>query len=618
MRDCKFFRQLSLLVVDVLLVYAAYFVAFFLYENFVLSYVSFVEFVGDFVVIGLSVIVVFYLMGLYNSVWVFAGISELVRVFVANLVGFGVVLGLSLLIGNVTPVSIHIIGWVLMFLFSGFFRFSFRVFRYYGRLRRKGLVDQRRVLVIGAGQAGVLCVRDMLLNDALGLVPVAFIDDDVNKLDSLVSGVRVVGDRDSIGSVVESLGIDLILLAIASIGFDDKRDILNICKGTGCEVRVMPDVVSLLSEKVGLDNLRPVRIEDLLGRSPVVLDRVRVDSYVAGKVVLVTGGAGSIGSQLCRDVLKHGPLRLVVLDISENGLFALEHEFSRLGSGVVVSYVVASVRDRKRLEQVFSEFRPDVVFHAAALKHVPLMEINPGEAIKTNVFGTVNLARVADAFGVSRFVMISSDKAVNPVNVMGATKRICEVFLSAFDGRSRTEFVAVRFGNVLGSAGSVVPLFLEQIRSGGPVTVTHRDMTRFFMTIPEACELVLEAGAFANGGEVFVLDMGEPVKIYDLACDLIWLCGLRPNLDVEIKFTGLRPGEKLFEETLRDDEGLSLTANDKIFVSYPLKLDFDEVVSKIDGFVSVLESGDRELLIQQIESLVWSYTRFEDSLKDVA
>lgn len=609
-------RRFWMMLADIVLINISYIIAILLYANYSLSYISFVDLIMDFAVIGSIVVLVFYSMSLYNNIWIYAGINEIVRILEANFLSFVLVASLAMIVGNNTPVNVHIIAWFLMFFFSGFFRFSFRLIYLYGNMRRKMVEASKRVLIIGAGQAGVLCLRDMRLNVDLGYFPVVFVDDDISKHGRYISGIKVVGDRHCIGAVVEELGVDLILLAIACIDAESKKEILNICKKTSCEVKVMPNIVSLLNEKVGIDNLREVKLEDLLGRNPVSLDRARIDEYIKGKVVLVTGGAGSIGSQLCRDILCHGPKELVVLDITENGMFNLEHEFNRLNSNVRVSYVMASIRDKSRLEMVFSEYRPDVVFHAAALKHVPLMELNPGEAVKTNVLGTVNLAKVADEYGVSKFVMISSDKAVNPVNIMGATKRICEIYLTAFDSRSKTEFVAVRFGNVLGSAGSVVPLFIEQIKNGGPITITHKEITRFFMTIPEASELVLEAGAYAKGGEVFVLDMGSPVKIYDLACDLIWLCGLRPFEDIEIKVTGLRPGEKLFEETLREDEGLSMTANDKIFVSYPLKLDFDEVVSKIDGFVPVLVSGDRELLVQQIESLVWSYTRFEDSLKD--
>ena len=606
------FRKLVMVLVDVFLVSLSYLIGFFLYDHFTLSYESFVNFVGDSLVVSLIVVMVFFFMSLYNNVWVFAGLYEVNRIIGANIVAFCIIVPVSSLLGNGTALNVHIIAFVFMVILSGSFRFSFRLIGYYGKMRRKLMSEYKRVLIIGAGQAGVYCLRDMRLNEGLGYVPVAFVDDDASKLGSYVSGIRVVGNRDCIRDVVESMNIDLIMLGIASIGADDKREILNICKETGCEVKIMPDIVSLLNEKVGLGNLRKVKLEDLLGRSPVKLDRARIDEYIKGKVVLVTGGAGSIGSQLCRDILLHGPKELVVLDMYENGLFAIEHEFNKLGSDIKISYVVASIRDRRKLELVFSKYRPDVVFHAAALKHVPLMELNPGEAIKTNVLGTMKLAQVADMFGVSKFVMISSDKAVNPVNVMGATKRICEVYLTSLNGRSETEFVAVRFGNVLGSAGSVVPLFLDQIRAGGPVTITHKEITRFFMTIPEASELVLEAGAYARGGEVFVLDMGKPVKIYDLARDLIWLSGLRPDEDIEIKVTGLRPGEKLYEETLRDDEGLSRTANDMIFVSRPLHFDFDEMSSKVEGFIPLLEHEDREAILQQIESMVWSYTRFEN------
>ncbi len=605
-------KRFWMMLVDVILVNTSYVVAVLLYANYDWANIPFMSLFRYFAVVSLIIILVFNIFSLYNNIWIYAGIQEVIRILGANILSFIMMTSLFSIIGSGIPLNIHIIAWVFMFFFSGFFRFSFRLIASYNNMRRKMTGAPKRVLIIGAGQAGVLCLRDMKLNVGLGYLPVALIDDDPSKHGSYISGVKIVGGRDSIGPVVKSMGINLILLAIASIDPENKKEILNICKKTGCEVKIMPNIVNLLSDKVSLDNLREVNLEDLLGRNPVSLDRETTDKYIKGKVVLVTGGAGSIGSQLCRDIIGHGPKELIVLDISENGIFNLEHEFNNLKSGVKIAYVIASIRDKRKMELIFGKYKPDLVFHAAALKHVPLMEQNPAEAIKTNVLGTVKLAKVADAYGVGKFVMISSDKAVNPVNVMGATKRICEIYLTALNGRSKTEFVAVRFGNVLGSAGSVVPLFLDQIRAGGPVTITHKDMTRFFMTIPEASELVLEAGAYAKGGEVFILDMGSPVKIYDLAYDLIWLSGLRPFKDIEIRVTGLRPGEKLYEETLLEEEGLTLTANDKIFVTEPMKYDFEELSQKVEGFIPLLEFEERESLIQQIESLVFSYTRFDD------
>jgi len=600
------------MLVDVILVNTSYVVAVLLYANYNWSNVTFINMFRYFAVVSVVIILVFSIFSLYNSIWMYAGIQELIRILGANILSFIMVTSFFSIVGSGIPLNIHIIAWVFMFFFSGFSRFSFRLFSFYDSKRIKMTGAPKRVLIIGAGRAGALCLRDMKVNVGLGYLPVALIDDNVSKHGSYISGVKVIGGRESIGPVVKSMNINLILLAIANVDPESKKDILNVCKKTGCEVKIMPNIVNLLSDKVGLENLREVNLEDLLGRNPVSLDREMTEKYIKGKVVLVTGGAGSIGSQLCRDILGHRPKELIILDISENSVFNLEHELNNLRSGIKISYVIASIRDKRKMELVFAKYSPELVFHAAALKHVPLMEQNPAEAIKTNVLGTIKLAQVADAYGVGKFVMISSDKAVNPVNVMGATKRICEIYLTALDGRSKTEFVAVRFGNVLGSAGSVVPLFLDQIRAGGPVTITNKDMTRFFMTIPEASQLVLEAGAYAKGGEVFILDMGSPVKIYDLAYDLIWLSGLRPFKDIEIKVTGLRPGEKLYEETLLEEEGLSMTANDKIFVTRPVKYDFDELSIKVEGFIPLLEYEESELIIQQIESLVCSYCRFED------
>lgn len=608
----SFLKRFWMMLVDVILVNTSYVVAVLLYANYNWSNVTFINMFRYFAVVSVVIILVFSIFSLYNSIWMYAGIQELIRILGANILSFIMVTSFFSIVGSGIPLNIHIIAWVFMFFFSGFSRFSFRLFSFYDSKRIKMTGAPKRVLIIGAGRAGALCLRDMKVNVGLGYLPVALIDDNVSKHGSYISGVKVIGGRESIGPVVKSMNINLILLAIANVDPESKKDILNVCKKTGCEVKIMPNIVNLLSDKVGLENLREVNLEDLLGRNPVSLDREMTEKYIKGKVVLVTGGAGSIGSQLCRDILGHRPKELIILDISENSVFNLEHELNNLRSGIKISYVIASIRDKRKMELVFAKYSPELVFHAAALKHVPLMEQNPAEAIKTNVLGTIKLAQVADAYGVGKFVMISSDKAVNPVNVMGATKRICEIYLTALDGRSKTEFVAVRFGNVLGSAGSVVPLFLDQIRAGGPVTITNKDMTRFFMTIPEASQLVLEAGAYAKGGEVFILDMGSPVKIYDLAYDLIWLSGLRPFKDIEIKVTGLRPGEKLYEETLLEEEGLSMTANDKIFVTRPVKYDFDELSIKVEGFIPLLEYEESELIIQQIESLVCSYCRFED------
>ncbi|GAA0746459.1 hypothetical protein GCM10008906_34070 [Clostridium oceanicum] len=370
--------------------------------------------------------------------------------------------------------------------------------------------------------------------------------------------------------------------------------------------------------KYFLNKTRKVDFEDLLGREPVKLDMKSIGNYIQGRVVMVTGGGGSIGSELCRQIIKFKPKKLIVLDNYENNLYVLQQEFNRNGMYENIDYVIASVRDKCRLDLTFKKYRPELVFHAAAHKHVPLMEENPSEAIKNNVFGTLNVATCADKYKVKRFVMISTDKAVNPTNIMGATKRVCEMIIQSMDKRSETQFVAVRFGNVLGSNGSVVPLFIEQIKNGGPVTVTHKDINRFFMTIPEAAQLVLQAGVFAKGGEIFVLDMDKPVKIYDLARDLIRLSGYIPNKDIKIKFIGLRPGEKLYEEVLTEEEGLNQTAHKKIFVGKPTFDNFDTLMVKINEFKEIVKKEKREEIISKLEEMVPTYKRFKPAIDEVA
>ncbi len=617
MKNFMNFRKLVMILVDLVLLGVSYLNADILINNFNSPGMAFFNMANFSSLILLVYIVVFYLMDLYSKIWLYASLEDISKIFFANILSLFIIIPLSIIFNSPYSVNMYIVAGVFMFLFSGSFRFSFRMISRYVRTKGASKDDMKRVLIIGAGSVGAILVREMKSNNRINYLPVAFVDDDHSKIGNNISNIKVVSDRYGIPSFVKELSIDVIVLAINHIDGDNKRAILDICKDTDCDILVMPNFLGVFTDRINLENLRKVNIEDLLGRDCVSLDKSRIGEYIAGKVVMVTGGAGSIGSQLCRDILEFRPKELVVLDTYENGIFTVGHEFSRLKPGIKISYAVASIRDKLKLDLVFKKYRPEVVFHAAALKHVPLMEHNPGEAIKTNVFGTINLAKVADKYDVKKFVMISTDKAVNPVNIMGATKRICEIYLEAFNDLSSTEFVAVRFGNVLGSAGSVVPLFTDQIKAGLPITVTHRDITRYFMTIPEASELVLQAAAYANGGEIFVLDMGSPVRIYDLAIDLIRLSGLRPHQDVEIVITGLRPGEKLYEELLRGDEDLLETQHEKIFVSRPFHYDFDVLCNKIEAFIPLLVDEDKESLVRQIELLVASYVRFEDIDYDV-
>lgn len=452
---------------------------------------------------------------------------------------------------------------------------------------------KRNVLIIGAGNAS-----KQLLDNLKGSLKnlyhvVGIIDDNSNKKNALMNGVKILGNRYDIPRICKEKNVETILFSISNIENESRKKILEICQETSCRIRVLPSTKDLIKNRSIMSNLRDVQIEDLLGRDPVKLDNKNIASLIKDQVVLVTGGGGSIGSELCRQIIKHKPAKLVILDIYENNLYDIEQELKFTYPKENVEAVVASVRDEKRLEEVFEQYHPYLVFHAAAHKHVPLMEGSPLEAIKNNVFGTYNCINMADKFNVKRFVLISTDKAVNPTNIMGATKRLCEMMIQAKAKSSKTEFVAVRFGNVLGSNGSVIPLFKKQIAKGGPVCVTHKEITRFFMTIPEAVSLVLQAMSLAKGGEIFVLDMGEPVKIYDMAKKLIKLSGFEPDVDIKIEITGLRPGEKLYEEVLMDEEGLTETKHDKIHIAKPSEFTMEEIEKKLEKLNKVLDEEEK-------------------------
>ena len=438
------------------------------------------------------------------------------------------------------------------------------------------------LLIIGAGMGAreiIIAIKNNM-RDKYNIVGI--IDDDISKINHYILGVKVLGTRYDIPKIAKEKNVDLIFFAINKIYAVSRRKILEICQETGVKTRVLPTTEEVINKQGAMNSLRDVQIEDLLGRDPVHLDNKNINSLIKNKTVLVTGGGGSIGSELCRQIVKYDPKRLVILDIYENNLYDIEMELRAEYPKLNLEAIVASVRDKARLNNVFETYKPEIVFHAAAHKHVPLMEKSPLEAIHNNVFGTYNVVNCADEYGVEKFVLISTDKAVNPTNIMGASKRVCEMIVQAKNKVSKTEYVAVRFGNVLGSNGSVIPLFKKQIERGGPVTVTHKDITRFFMTIPEAVQLILQAVTYAKGGEIFVLDMGEPVKIYDLAVSLIKLLGYEPNVDIPIEITGLRPGEKLYEEILMSEEGLTSTKHDKIFISKPMHMEMTELEEKLN------------------------------------
>lgn len=455
--------------------------------------------------------------------------------------------------------------------------------------------NQKNVLIIGAGNAAHEVIKTIHTKMAEDYNIVGIIDDNQQRLNFAVSGVRIIGSRNDIVKICKEKNVELIFFSIANIDNENKKQILNICQSTNAKVRILPGLKEIIKDKKIFENLRDVEIEDLLGRDEVKLDNKNIENLIKNKTILVTGAGGSIGSELCRQIVKYKPEKLVMLDIYENSLYDIEQELKSKYPKIKLDAVIASIRDKKRLENIFEKYNPYLVFHAAAHKHVPLMENNPFEAIKNNVFGTYNVVNACDKYKVKRFILISTDKAVNPTNIMGATKRICEMILQAKNKVSNTEFAAVRFGNVLGSNGSVIPLFKKQIAEGGPVTVTHKEITRFFMTIPEAVALVLQAMTYANGGEIFVLDMGEPVKIYDLAVGLIKLSGLVPNEDIKIEITGLRPGEKLYEELLMGEEGLEKTSHNKIFVAEPMNITMKDIEEKLQVFQNMLDRENIEI-----------------------
>ena len=460
--------------------------------------------------------------------------------------------------------------------------------------RREKEDTRKNVLVIGAGEATKILLTTIKNSMKDTYKVVGLIDDNENKLNYAISGNQILGTRYDIPRICKENNVEVIFFTISNISPDDRRKILEICQETGCKVRILPGTKELIKDKPLIQSFRDVQIEDLLGRDPIKLDNKNIGKLIENKVVLVTGGGGSIGSELCRQIIKFKPSKLVIVDIYENNLYDIEQELKFNYPDMKIDAIVASVREKHRLNEIFEQYHPYLVFHAAAHKHVPLMETSPLEAIKNNVFGTYNTVKCADEYGVKRFILISTDKAVNPTNIMGATKRLCELIIQAKNKVSKTEYAAVRFGNVLGSNGSAVPLFKKQIAKGGPVTVTHKEITRFFMTIPEAVSLVLQAMSGAKGGEIFVLDMGEPVKIYDMAVKLIKLSGLEPDVDIQIKVTGLRPGEKLYEELLMAEEGLTETKHDKIHVARPSDIDMEKLEAKLAKLQYLLDNTNNE------------------------
>lgn len=521
-------------------------------------------------------ILVFSLFALYESLWRYASVTELLNLTLACLVSSGIQLIGTYMLEYRMPRSYYILYFLLLLPMMMAGRFSYRLLRILKqRVYMTAMEEPIVTMVIGAGDAGFAIIKEMQTSSHLHSKVVCVIDDNKAKRGSRILGVPIVGGREKIIYAAKKYRVQEIIFAIPTISREERKNILNICKETGCKLRTLPGIYQLINEEVNIAKLREVNIDDLLGRDPIQPNIESVLEYVEDKVVLVTGGGGSIGSELCRQIAGHKPRQLIIMDIYENSAYDIQQELLQRYPKLNLVVLIGSVRNTHRVGQIFRDYRPEIVYHAAAHKHVPLMEVSPNEAIKNNVFGTLNVARAADMYKSRKFILISTDKAVNPTNIMGASKRLCEMIIQGMDRESETEFAAVRFGNVLGSNGSVIPLFEKQIMAGGPVTVTDKNIIRYFMTISEAVSLVLQAGAFAGGGEIFVLDMGEPVRIDDLARNLIKLSGYKPDEDIKIVYTGLRPGEKLYEELLMSEEGLEKTQHERIFIGKPLEFDKD-------------------------------------------
>lgn len=615
-------RMILLFIVDILTIIFDTYIALvirFKLDNFYYGIVpsEYMQSVNKYIVINIvCTLVIFLVLNLYNRVWSYASLHEAALILCASM--FSTVFqafGMSFLYLPV-PRSFHILYFFFLAMTTLITRFSYRIFHNLKRGIEKTGKRPVNTMVIGAGEAGNIIITEMKTSRHLNRNVVCVIDDNPSKKGKYIRGVRIVGDRTKIKECVKKYNVDEIILAMPSASAKDRRDILQICNEVDCKLKVLPGVYQLITEEVSVSKLREVSIEDLLGRDPVKIDIDSIADYVQDKVVLVTGGGGSIGSELCRQVAAHNPRILIIFDIYENNAYDIQQELKKKYPAMKMEVLIGSVRNTKRIESIMDLYRPDVVYHAAAHKHVPLMEDSPNEAIKNNVFGTYKTARAADKYGVKKFVLISTDKAVNPTNIMGASKRLCEMIIQTFSRYSNTEFVAVRFGNVLGSNGSVIPLFKKQMASGGPVTVTHPDIIRYFMTIPEAVSLVMQAGALAHGGEIFVLDMGEPVKIADLAKNLIRLSGYTLGVDMDIVYTGLRPGEKLYEEILTKEEGLQKTANNLIYIGKPLEFNEVHFLSQLKELEEAA-SEERRNVKELVSQIVPTYhIRPEDKKRD--
>lgn len=604
-------RIIALILLDIMSIVVASFAA--LYVRFDFSFAGIpAEYLMKFErIIPFNILLTllfFALWKLYKSVWRYASATELLNIVFATTCAAIAQIILCNVMNQKMPRSYYMIYWFLLFGMCCVIRFSYRILRLINskRIDRADKENRNNVLLIGAGAAGNAILKEIESSSYLNLNVKCIIDDNPGCHGKFLRGVPIVGGRDKIIDAVGQYAVDEIIFAIPSANTQTRKEILDICKESGCKLRTLPGIYQLINGDVSVSKLKEVEIEDLLGRDPIEINTEEVLNYVSGKVVLVTGGGGSIGSELCRQIAGHHPKQLVIVDIYENNAYDIQQELIRKHPELNLQVLIASVRNTARINDIFATYRPNIVFHAAAHKHVPLMEVSPNEAIKNNVMGTYKTAKAADKYGAEKFVLISTDKAVNPTNVMGASKRICEMVIQMMNQKSETNFVAVRFGNVLGSNGSVIPLFKKQIAEGGPVTVTDPNIIRYFMTIPEAVSLVLQAGAYARGGEIFVLDMGKPVKILDLATNLIKLSGYKVGEDIEIEFTGLRPGEKMYEELLMDEEGLKKTANKMIFIGKPIDFDTEVFEKQLEELFLHAKQEDKDIR-KEIKDIVPTY-----------
>lgn len=594
MKLIRKYRAMILYIIDIMIINISYIISAFLLVNNHIEKLQYVQLLYNTVVLSLFVyLITFNILDVYRNITRFEnGIDYIKYIGLSIFSGAIVILIKFLFKAPLMGYKEIVFATILIAVAIVSYRVIIRFLLNEINPIEKERTERKNLLIIGAGEAANEIIKTVK-NTMKGYYNiVGLIDDNPNKMNYAISGIKILGTRDDIAEICKQYKVDVIFFSISNIDNKNKKEILNICQETGVKIRVLPSIADIIKNKSLLQNLRDVEIEDLLGREPITLANENIGELIKGKSILVTGGGGSIGSELCRQIAKFNPSRLIIFDIYENNLYNIEMELKQnhYDEKFEIVAIVGSVRDKKRLEQVFKKYNPYLVFHAAAHKHVPLMEVSPLEAIKNNVFGTYNVANYADKYSVKRFILISTDKAVNPTNIMGATKRMCEMIIQAFNQKSKTEFAAVRFGNVLGSNGSVLPLFKKQISAGGPVTVTHKEITRFFMTIPEAVSLVLQAMSYAKGGEIFVLDMGEPVKIYDLAVSLIKLSGLEPNVDIPIEITGLRPGEKLYEELLMSEEGLQTTAHNKIFIGKPSDITYEQMLKKLGKLEEIIQN----------------------------